>query len=250
MTSPIPFAALLAAALLAVAHLITPSLRFLGGIPRSVWLSIAGGVSVAYVFMHLLPELAEGQARIKESLQDAVSGSGNLASFVVASVERHVYLVALAGLAVFYGLDKLAKSAHGRSSPGAVFWVHMAAFSLYNALIGYLLLNRPEADTTALASYTIAMALHFIVTDFALVEAHAHRYCAVGRWLLVLALGAGVTLGAFTTVSPAATAIFVAFLAGGVILNVLKEEVPSERQARFLAFVGGMAAFAVLLITS
>ena len=28
---------------------------------RSRWLSLAGGVSVAYVFVHILPELAKGQ---------------------------------------------------------------------------------------------------------------------------------------------------------------------------------------------
>src|SRR6476661_8885811 len=45
-------AAALAAILLAVVHVLTPALRFLEGTPRSVWLSIAGGVSVAYVFVH------------------------------------------------------------------------------------------------------------------------------------------------------------------------------------------------------
>jgi len=39
--------------------------RLLDVVPRSRWLSAAGGVSVAYVFMHLLPELAEGQAAIE-----------------------------------------------------------------------------------------------------------------------------------------------------------------------------------------
>jgi hypothetical protein len=34
-----------------------------------------------------------------------------------------------------------------------------------------------------------------------------------------------------------------------VILNVLKEEVPSERQSRFWAFALGMAGYAALLLT-
>jgi hypothetical protein len=44
---------------LAIVHIITGKLRFLEGTPRSRWLSIAEGVSVAYVFIHLLPELGE-----------------------------------------------------------------------------------------------------------------------------------------------------------------------------------------------
>ena len=58
--SALALATLSAAILLAIIHVITPSLRFLWGTPRSIWLSLAGGVSVAYVFVHLLPELAAG----------------------------------------------------------------------------------------------------------------------------------------------------------------------------------------------
>lgn len=49
--------ALFAALGLALVHLYGGKLRFLEGTPRSIWLSIAGGVSVAYVFVHLLREV-------------------------------------------------------------------------------------------------------------------------------------------------------------------------------------------------
>jgi hypothetical protein len=39
-----------------------------------------------------------------------------------------------------------------------------------------------------------------------------------------------------------------AFLAGGIILNVLKEELPEERESRFSAFTAGTAAYAALLL--
>lgn len=39
-----------------------------------------------------------------------------------------------------------------------------------------------------------------------------------------------------------------AFLAGEVILNVLKEELPNERKSRFGAFALGTAAYAALLL--
>ncbi len=53
---------LLAVVVLAIVHLLAGKMRFLDVTPRSVWLSIAGGISVAYVFVHLLPDLAEGAA--------------------------------------------------------------------------------------------------------------------------------------------------------------------------------------------
>ena len=105
----LPFT-LLAAAILALVHVATPSLRFLEGTPRSAWLSLAGGVSVAYVFVHFLPELAAGQ----ETLGRAVEG--------IALAERHVYLIALAGLLAFYGLDRLAKTSRSRRQGAPEAW--------------------------------------------------------------------------------------------------------------------------------
>ena len=39
-----------------------------------------------------------------------------------------------------------------------------------------------------------------------------------------------------------------AFLAGGVVLNVLKEELPAERDSNFAAFAVGATVFAGLLL--
>ena len=101
----------------------------------------------------------------------------------------------------------------------------------------------------SLAFFVVAMALHFLVTDFSLNEDHRARYRTIGRWVLVGALAVGVWLGESTELSKATIAVLVAFLAGGVMLNVLKEEVPSERRSRFWAFGGGMAVYALLLLT-
>jgi hypothetical protein len=48
-------------------------------------------------------------------------------------------------------------------------------------------------------------------------------------------------------VSDVAVDVLFAFLAGGVILNVLKEELPEERQSRYLPFAAGAAVYAALL---
>ena len=50
---------------LALTHLFSGKLRF-APIPRSGWHSAASGFSVAYVFVHILPELNHHQAVLKE----------------------------------------------------------------------------------------------------------------------------------------------------------------------------------------
>ena len=85
-----------AAFLLALVHIFAGKLRFLEGIPRSRWLSLAGGISVAYVFARLLPEPAEAQERLGES-----------AGGFLSRLEHHAYVLALAGLAFFYGVERV-----------------------------------------------------------------------------------------------------------------------------------------------
>ncbi|MDQ8186155.1 hypothetical protein [Pelagicoccus sp. SDUM812002] len=234
---------------LAIVHIFAGKLRFLDGVPRSRWLSIAGGVSVAYVFLHIFPELDEAQAHSEED---------ELA--VLKYVEHHIYLIALLGLVVFYGIEAGVSRIHDKTvdpnsqgpeseSPNqGIFWLHMASFSLYNALVGYLLAAGREREAVGLLTYYIAMALHFIVNDFGLRERHRRTYDRIGRWVLAAAAIAGWLIGMVAELGESAVHMFFAFLAGGIVLNVMKEELPEKRKSRFSAFGLGAAAYAVLLL--
>lgn len=231
--------------LLALIHFYGTRLRFLAGVPRSVWLSGAGGVSVAYVFLHLFPELNEGQ----EHVEQAFVGEGFL--------RHHVYIMALIGLSVFYGLERkivIAKKEEQEKKgedkpPAGLFWVHIGSFGIYNALIGYILFTREEGPLTQLILFSIAMALHFIVNDFGLQEHHQERYRKYGRWLLVLALVVGWSTGYVVTLSHTLVVLVLSFVGGGVILNVLKEELPEQRKSRYWAFALGAFLYAMLLLS-
>ncbi len=281
----IQIVSLLAVLALAAAHLFAAKLRFLGGTPRSVWLSAFGGVSVAYVFVHLLPELAEGQ----ETLREAVRGG-------LGFLENHIYLIALLGLAVFYGVERT--TAEGRkkrrgapemayNSPGSglagsaasaadvfeggeestaggrAFWLSMGSFAVYNFLIGYLLLHRFGAvlaaggaeggegragDLGGLIVFALAMLLHFVVNDYGLREKHRDDYRRIGRWMLAATVLLGWVVGLAANIPEVLIAVLTAFLAGGIILNVLKEELPEERRSRFWPFAVGAALYTALLL--
>lgn len=232
---------------LAAVHLFGARLLSLDVIPRSPWLSMAGGVSVAYVFVHVLPELAAAAETIDRS------GSA------LAAIEYHVYLVVLTGFVAFYGLERYVREESGDGDgserpavddrePDGVFWLHTASFAAYNALVGYLLVHRDERGVTALALFAVAMALHFVVNDYGLRSHHGRTYHRYGRWVLAAAVLGGFAAGRAGPVSEVLVAILFAFLAGGVVLNVMKEELPSERRSRFWAFAGGVAGYALVLL--
>lgn len=229
---------------LALIHCFGNRLTFLSGIPRSTWLSGAGGVSVAYIFLHLFPELDRGQDHLKDMEE-------------LEFLKHHIYLIALAGLVIFYGLERAVISSKEENKsnnkddivePG-VFWVHIGSFAVYNALIGYILYQREEGPVQEMLLFSIAMALHFIVNDYGLHSHHKRDYRKYGRWILVVALLTGWVAGLIVPMPKIAVMMVLAFIGGGVILNVLKEELPEERRSRYWAFVLGAGAYSILLLS-
>lgn len=207
---------LVAALALALAHLLAGRMRFLEVVPRSAWLSAAGGIAVAYVFVHLLPELGDTHARGGEE----------------------VWLLALGGLALFYAVEQ-----HSSAERPRAFELSMATFAVYNALIGYLLARGQEQ----LALFTAALGVHFVVNDAALRRRHREAYDRFGRWLLTGAILAGWGAGQLAEISERGIGFVIAFVGGGVILNTIKEELPGDRRARVAPFLAGAAAYAALL---
>lgn len=234
----------LAALLLALVHLFAEKLNFTA-LPRSKWLSFAGGVSVAYVFVHLLPELAEWHEVLREESQ------------TLAFLRHRSYIIALLGVAVFYGLERTAKlsseserDTRNEEMPRSirVFWVHIALFALYNFLIGYLLVSKEDGSVTPLLWFTVAMAFHFLVNDYGLLDHYHDAYRSRGRWIMSIAVLGGWLLGTLTALPEVGISVLFAFVAGSTILNVLKEELPEERKSNFWAFALGCLVYSTLLM--
>lgn len=232
--------------LLCFIHIFVNKLKFTG-MPRSKWLSIAGGISVSYIFLQAFPELHHFQEEIN---REDVFSIGRIH-------ELEIYLVGLLGLSFFYGLEnKTRKSVESRRKPNegehteniGIFWIHITSFAVYNFIIGYLLLNREEISFLQMLLYAVAMSFHLIVTDHSLESHFSHNYRKRGRWLLVSALIAGWATSIFTSIPHIYVGIIFAFIAGGVIMNVMKEELPRERESDLLSFLAGVLFYSVVLI--
>jgi hypothetical protein len=234
---------LLLAIALALVHVSASSWKFLEMIPRRRWRSVAGGVSIAYLFLEIFPELSHSQ----ETLQRV-----NIPA--LEYLEDHVYLLSFVGLTLFYGLESLAlrSRALNRKVIGEdltsfeIFGLHIFSFAIYNALLGYLL----EEMQPRLISYVlffIAFALHFMVNDHSLREHHKRLYDKYGRWILASAIVTGAVLGQTLAVHEATIAAVRSLVAGAIILNILKEELPEERESCFWSFMIGAIVYGVLI---
>ena len=87
-----------------------------------------------------------------------------------------------------------------------------------------------------------------MVNDHGLRELHKEAYLRRGRWILAAAVILGWVVALLTEIPEVTIAVLLAFLAGGVIMNMLKEELPEERESRFWAFALGAALYTAVLL--
>ena len=209
-------------------------------------LSAAGGTAVAYVFIHLLPELERAGDTFVEITADQS----------LPFPEYRVYLAALIGFILFYGLEHMVhwsrlSGRHERTGYGIgdpIFILHIVGFALYAGLISYLMVRSIEdGKPVPLLMYGIAMGLHFLSTDYSLHHEHGRLYEVCGKWVLAGAVLAGWVCGALTELHKPVVITMLGLVTGGVVMNSMIVELPGEKDGKFLPFCAGAAAYSALL---
>jgi hypothetical protein len=237
---------LIAVLLLAGIHAGAGAVRRIPDSVRPTVASAAAGISVAWVFLELLPSLTENQ--------ETVVGSG-----LLPGMERHVYVAALLGLVISFWVETASRSSRRRSLDAGgepvtsveTFWLSLAGFAVFNASIGYALADPADPAVSPFWIFVIAMGLHFVANDESLVENHGLRYERVGRWLLVGGLLAGWVIGAISRfdLDGAALALVLSLIAGGMIMNIIRHELPeTSRTVNVAAFALGALVLGVLVL--
>ncbi len=233
---------------LALLHLIGTRLPLFSIIPLFRWTSFAGGVSITYVFLEVFPGLANYQAHLE--------AIGSPLGFV----HNHIYLMALVGLVAFYTLDiardrRLATQRrtpvrNPAPLPHPIFWIRLGAFAILNVIFGYLLQDLGHHTVLGCLLFFLAVGLHFFIIDTAFHEHFGDLFDRYGRWLLAAAVLLGTALGFVINVDATALAVVWAFLAGSIILNVLKRELPEANQTCYRSFLFGCGLFMVLVLVA
>ena len=232
---------------LALVHLVAGTTAALGHRWRPSALSAASGVSVAYVFLDLMPDLAQQQSLIERA---------GLFSFL----DRHLYILALVGITVSLWVETASRESRRRrravgepdETGTATFWLSMISFAVLNAAIGYAVASPGDRAVEPLWMFALAMGLHFAANDHSLVEHHGERYQRIGRWLLVAGLLVGWLMAVLPAVEirPDLLALLLAYIAGGTIMNILRHELPdTDRSSDVVAFASAAALYGVLLLS-
>lgn len=220
-----PFPIVLSAFILASTNFIGVLIPVKKYVPRKWWLSFSGGAAVAYVFIHLIPELHKITGVAGESI---------------------TFSLTLLGTIVYFGAAKFVKQSKNTPDSRLAFTVQMTTLAPYFFIVGYFL--ERFNTLTALGSYTVAIGIHLVGFGYDLKEDHKEKYTHWVAGILAVFLIIGTITSYLYKFDELILSLLLAFITGGILLNSIKEEIPTINQSRFWAFAASAIAVGILLL--
>lgn len=227
-----PNSGFIALVTLAIIHLFANKAKALGWIWHGRFIAFAAGISFAYVFVDLLPALEKGQPVLKRAFGE-----------LIPYFDRHTYVIALFGVLFYYGLHTQSENGGARN-----FWLSVSGYILFNFFVGASLSDANNPEIQPIMLFTIAVGMHYLVADRNAGRADMSLYEHSARWLLIAALFIGFAVGMATHIPDTFVVLAVSFLAGGILLNTLKYELPKRERGGFLFFVFGSLLYTGILL--
>lgn len=208
--------------------------------------SISGGLASGYVILLLIPEIKVFNEAIRDPFLDA-------------------YVLALLGLVIFKGLQHYCLRLVNQKSSAQQEWgfiqakvmarslefkVSCGVFCVYASLV---LLTLPFqfghlAGPVAKVLYLITFALHLGFEILGLYEQSEREFASLVPWTTGLSLTLAFVLAAANVLPSWLVISGMAFLAGIIMLQVFRTELPVASESSFFWFGFGTAIFVLLHI--
>ncbi|SES15081.1 hypothetical protein [Salisediminibacterium halotolerans] len=214
-------------------HLLANALLPAERIKRMKWFSFSGGLAVSYIFIYLLPTLHREQAMIEEPYRRL-------------TMESEIYIIGLAGVVVFLAIQILIT--RKEASQLASFWTAVSFYALYNALVSFVVLSLEVSGVQAIF-YSFAIGLHFIAIAHDMWRGFPNEYNQYGRKVLAAGILVGWLFALTVELAPITKAIIFAFVAGAMIFNVFKHELPNVKEIHFFTFLTAVALYSAITIS-
>ena len=228
--------ALLGSLTLAGFHALTPLLNRTPERHHAALDSLAGGIGLTYVFLYLLFELIrDGAPLIHNFLPLGPEPLESLAIFLAASVAG-VYLLQV-------HLERTTDLSDDYRALAAFFIA-------YNFLAGAGLVEEARWGALNLAIYVAAVGAHMVCNERLLIHLYEHAYGRFWRAMLAAApvLGFGIASG--FRLPEGALYVVLTVVAGAMIINVVRRELPTAPRLRPFPFVMGLLGYGSLILTS
>jgi len=178
-------------------------------------------MAVAYVFVHLMSELEEGREHVGE----------------------RIHFIVLAGFLAFYGAEHFISRKLSGQASGMTFRLSLLFAWAYSWLVIYAM--PPGVKESGLHTLPVlgALALHLLYSDFELGSSHPREYDSWGRYVLATAPIVGWIIDSYTPPIDMLCHIGNAVLAGAIIYNVFRRELPEHKESSFRLLLVGVFVY-------
>ena len=223
---------LIAAIVIAAACIIVAEPRLLGRTWPVYLLAGGAGIGIAYVVVHLLPEIAIGAEVVRRSTQGKLPYA-----------ELHAYLLVLIGIIGTLLLRAAQTGLHGMAPHPRVRIVQPALSAL---IVGYLLAVRDNTDIGPIVLFTLAIGLHIALNAHGLA---VKLKSPQGGSVLAAAIAIGYVAGLGWEAPPVVIAGLLSLLAGGVMTRTIHEILDEESHLAALTLGASLEAALLLGVT-
>ena len=216
-----------------------------GGQTKRRLVSFSVGMAVAYVFVHLLPELATTTAEFVE-LEEARE---------LPFPQLRVYVAALLGFMLFYGLENMVRwggTAQTEAGEERAETIHLkiltVSYALYVFVVCYVMAHEIRSGSGELALYAFAMGLHFLGFAYGLRRDSSKTYQQWGRHVLAAAALLGWATALLVPLPEFLAYTLLGFVAGVLIMDTVTSELAGQAEGRFFPFLTGGIVYTFILM--
>jgi zinc transporter ZupT len=218
-------AALALGILIGVVHFFSENIRPAEGQVRNRVVSFAAGISIAYLFLRLLPETYKAASLLQE----------------------WVFAFLLAGFAIFHLVEKFTyKHAERDKLMRELKEIHSVSFFVYYFTVGIVLEGFMRISLLDGTLFAVPVGLHAALSSASLSEIHGEvRESLLVKIVLSLSTIVGVAFAAVVGVHGLARNILVSLIAGVMLYIIVKEFLPERERGQPVFLVVGLVLFSV-----
>jgi zinc transporter ZupT len=211
-----------------IVHFFSENIRPPEGFVRDRVVSFAAGISIAYLFLRLLPETYRAAFYLKE----------------------WVFVFLLAGFAVFHLVEKYTYQHADRARlMKELKEIHSASFFIYYFVVGIVLEDLLKVSLLEGTLFAVPVGLHAALSTASLSEIHGDmRQSILVRVILSVSTLSGIVFALLVPIPGLVNNVLVSLIAGVILYIVVREFLPEREKGQPLLFAIGLVAFSALNI--
>jgi hypothetical protein len=202
---------------------------------ENVWIGFTGGIALGYVTLYMLPKLSSATTGFIVSNPEGWSPA-----------QYRLYVILLLGIVVYLISERASRISAGGATIARVF--ELMVQGSYNFLIGYIAVELPRSEISFHLVSAVILALHLMGMTHLLRKHHPSLHNGWWRIAFASLVVLGYTLGLVTEVHTGIVLSVTAFIAGIILVNVMSEELPKEKEGELGYFLAGVAVFSAVAL--